>query len=70
MKSGKCPKCESQEVHIVSSLRTNLVIPLGLLADVAHINLYVCAQCGYVEIYAHDIADLPEIAAKWPKVTD
>ena len=70
MKSGKCPKCESQEVHIVSSLRTDLAIPLSLLSGSAPINLYVCVRCGYVEIYVHDMTDLPEIAAKWPKVTD
>ena len=69
MKSGRCPKCESQEVHAVTTIRNNFVVPLGMMSVVGSATkLYVCVQCGYVEIYILDGADLPKIAAKWPKV--
>jgi predicted nucleic-acid-binding Zn-ribbon protein len=70
MKSGQCPKCESQEVHSVATIRNDFVVPLGIMSVVGSATkLYVCVRCGYVEIYVLDNTDLPKIAAKWPRVT-
>ena len=70
MKSGRCPKCESREVHSVATIRNEFVVPLGIMSLVGSATkLYVCVRCGYVEIYILDSADLPKIAAKWPRVT-
>ena len=70
MKSGHCPKCESAEVHVVSTMRNHVVVPLGVLSMVSSpTNLYVCVDCGYVEVYVEDPADLPRIAEKWPKLS-
>ncbi len=69
MRNGQCPKCESVEVHVASTIRNEFVVPLGVSSLVGSAtNLYVCVRCGYVEIYIQDAADLPKIAAKWPKV--
>ena len=69
MKSGRCPKCESQAVHSVATIRNQFVVPLGIMSVVGSATkLYICVQCGYVEIYILDGADLPKIAAKWPGV--
>ena len=69
MRSGHCPKCESADVHVVSTIRNQIVVPLGLLSvGGSATDLYVCVRCGYVEIYVQDEADLPQIAEKWPKV--
>jgi hypothetical protein len=70
MKDGKCSKCESTDVHLVSTMRNNFAVPLGMLSfGGSATDLYVCVRCGAVEIYVHDLADLPGIAEKWPKVT-
>lgn len=68
MKNGRCPKCESQEVHSVATIRNDFGVPLGIMSVGSATKLYVCVQCGYVEIYILDSTDLPKIAAKWPKV--
>jgi hypothetical protein len=34
----------------------------------AALSHYVCANCGYVEIYIEEATKLREIAEKWPKV--
>ena len=69
MKSGWCPKCEVQEVHAVATIGNDLIVPLkGFMSVGSATKLYVCVQCGYVEIYVMEGADLPKIAAQWPKV--
>ena len=68
MRTGQCPKCESSNVHVVSTIRNKFVVPLGAWSVAGSAtNLYVCVGCGYVEIYVQDAADLPKIAEKWPK---
>lgn len=69
MRNGQCPKCESADVHVLSTIRNTFIVPLGVMSIVgAATNLYVCVQCGFVEIYVQDRSDLPKIAEKWPKV--
>jgi predicted nucleic-acid-binding Zn-ribbon protein len=69
MTNGQCGKCESSEVHVVASIRNEFVVPLGFWsATGSATNLYICVNCGYVEIYVQDKSDLAKIANKWPKV--
>ncbi len=68
MKSGRCPKCESSDVHVVDGNRFEPGIPLGGFSSGAFLNAYVCVKCGYVEMYVEDKEDLPKIADRWPKV--
>jgi predicted nucleic-acid-binding Zn-ribbon protein len=68
MKNGQCPKCESEEVHVVSTSRNIIRIPVGVLSARSATNLHVCVECGYVEIYVRDKTDLPKIAETWPRL--
>lgn len=68
MKNGQCPKCESEEVHVVSTTRNNIRIPLGVLSGRSATNLHVCVECGHVEIYVKDKTVLPKIAERWPRL--
>jgi len=66
MKNGICSKCGVDAVFLRDSTRNELTIPLGLFGA-AGTDIYVCANCGYVEIYARS-SDLPSIAQKLPRV--
>jgi len=65
MKSGVCPKCESREVHVVTS---DDVLP-SLSIRRAALSQFVCAKCGYVEFYVQDAGLLPKIAQAAQKVS-
>jgi predicted nucleic-acid-binding Zn-ribbon protein len=67
MKDGTCPKCGSTEVHVVAGNRFRPDIQIGSFAK-AFLRPHVCTRCGYVEMYVEDAADLPKIAARWPRV--
>lgn len=67
MSDGQCPRCGSASVHVVDA--GSLVIPLGALS-VAPLGLYVCAGCGYAELYVKDKELLPKIAAKYVSVAE
>jgi predicted nucleic-acid-binding Zn-ribbon protein len=67
MKDGICPKCEEREVHVFTGTGAELSIRLGAFSG-ASVIYYICANCGYVELFVENKADLPKIAAKYPKV--
>lgn len=67
MKSGICPKCGSAEVFVDSSRRHGIIVPVGSL-DTHQTHLYVCADCGFVEIYAQTGHDLSKVKEKFRKV--
>jgi hypothetical protein len=67
MGDGRCPRCGSESVHVVDAGR--LSIPLSAFS-VAPLGLYVCAGCGYVELYMQDRELLPKIAAKYVSVAE
>ena len=66
MKTGTCPKCDGKAIHRVDGNRFGPDITLGGMSK-AFLNAYVCVACGYVELYVEDPADLPKIAARWPR---
>jgi predicted nucleic-acid-binding Zn-ribbon protein len=75
MKSGRCPKCGSTEVHAGTRIAAkggvygSNTIPLGSLGfSSAALDNYVCVTCGYVESYVADRWKLEKIARKWPQV--
>ena len=75
MKSGRCPKCGSTEVHAGTRVSAkggvygSNSIPIGALGfSYAALDNYVCATCGYVESYIADEDKLRKIALKWPRV--
>lgn len=67
MKNGICPKCNQKEVYLRDSLRNDFSIALGMFGSAAT-NIYVCANCGYVEIYVAEERDFAAIAQKLKKV--
>lgn len=73
MKSGKCPKCGSDEVYCGSDVQPKSgpfgsnAIPVSL-TSIAPLDNYVCKDCGYLERYVADGTKLKEIFVKWPKV--
>ena len=67
MSEGQCSRCGSESVHVVDG--SSLSIPLGAFS-VAPLGLYVCAGCGYAELYVKDKELLPKIAAKYVSVAE
>lgn len=67
MKSGNCPKCDAGRVHVVTQTAVEMSIAISW-SKTAGVEYYVCAGCGYVELYVKDKAMLPDIAEKYSKV--
>lgn len=77
MKSGKCPKCGSEEVYAGDTLPlwtkqgsyyANSIPISGW--RYAEMDNYVCASCGYIESYIGDPRKLRLIQQKWPRVRE
>jgi len=75
VKQGKCPRCESEEVHSgvevlpKSGPFGSNSIPISIVS-IAALDNYVCTDCGYLERYIADAEKLKEIVKKWPKVKE
>jgi predicted nucleic-acid-binding Zn-ribbon protein len=67
MKSGVCPKCKSEEVYVDNGIRHGIVVPIHALS-VHPTELYVCANCGFLEFYAHTEYDLSLVKERFRKV--
>ena len=71
MKSGKCPKCDSENVYSGAKIFPKSgpfgsnSIPVSL-TSIAALDNYVCTECGYLESYVEE-DKLEEIARKWHK---
>ena len=71
MKSGKCPKCQSNNVYSGAKVFPKSgpfgsnSIPVSL-TSIAALDNYVCVDCGYIESYVES-DKLEEIARKWQK---
>lgn len=70
MKSGTCPKCQSDEVYSGAGIVLKKgpfgsnAVPISL-TSIAALDNYVCTTCGYVERYIADAEKLAEITDKW-----
>ena len=75
MKTGKCPKCGSEQVFHGKNIPAKSgpfgsnSIPISLLS-IAALDNYVCTECGYLERYVAETAKLKEISTKWPRVKE
>lgn len=75
MRSGICPKCESDKIYSGASLPLKKgpfgsnSIPVSL-TSIAALDNYVCVACGYVESYLSETEKLTEIARKWPRMNE
>lgn len=80
MRSGICPKCESNEVYAGTKVSSKLRASIGNTIPIrscfffpfsrifASLDNYVCGLCGYVERYIADTKDLDKIKEEWPRV--
>ena len=72
MKTGHCPKCNSQDVHTGAGIREKEKIALhtgeGIFGPLWKMSQYVCVSCGYVETYLEDNEGLSYVAQHWPRV--
>jgi len=66
MKSDKCPKCGATEVYTNINVSPKPIIPISTMGK-AKIVHYVCAECGYTEMYFAE-EYLGKIKQKWEKV--
>lgn len=70
MKSGRCPKCGSNNVRRGPSPSgwndASLAVPMGsVFGKKALVRAYVCAGCGFIEQYVAREKDLEKIREKW-----
>ena len=76
MKDGKCPKCGKQTVFtkrqgISFSSSSGFYVYLSkdwATKPVKEVDHYLCASCGYLEMYVEDKAKLEAVAKDWKKV--
>lgn len=67
MKDGICAKCGSREVYTRRDGYYGLEIPVSL-ASKTFLELYVCADCGYLEFYVQSAEKLKQIRETYKKV--
>lgn len=70
LKSGRCPKCGSNNVRRGPSPSgwndASLVVPMGsVFGKKALVRAYVCTACGLVEQYVYKDEDREKIREKW-----
>ena len=66
MKNGKCPKCNSREVYKHSGISQRSHLSVSTFKQ-AKLEDYVCAGCGYLEVYIIKSEDLKKIREKWQR---
>lgn len=69
MRSGRCPKCQSTDIHVgpPGNLQNNLLNSFNVsfwrrVTPERH----VCVACGYMEQYIADPSDRRTVAQEWP----
>jgi predicted nucleic-acid-binding Zn-ribbon protein len=79
IQDGYCPRCDSTEIY-KSAARSLLVEQKPLVLNIEEprwsngdpllIDCYICQECGYMELYAHNPAKLAKLSSSsnWTKV--
>ena len=67
MKSGKCPKCSSSKIYKRPKFSPSSNIAFSLFTQM-RFQIFICAQCGYLEAYIDDVEDIIDLTEKWQKV--
>jgi predicted nucleic-acid-binding Zn-ribbon protein len=67
MKSGKCPKCGSQDIRFQQGMSKRDDLRLSAFSGIALCD-YICGQCGYVESYVRP-EDLKKVRDLLPLAT-
>ena len=71
MKQGKCPKCEGTNIYTSKNSdryygersRVDVTGFYVLITD-----MYICADCRYIEEYIRDKDDFEKLKKKWHRV--
>ena len=67
MKDGICVKCGGREVYTRRDGYYGLDIPISTVSK-TFLEMYVCAECGYLEFYVQNEAKLKQIPEVFKKV--
>lgn len=67
MKSGKCPKCGSTNIHSKMALGWRATLTVCFLNH-AVLEDFICVDCGYLESYVSKKSKLDLIKSKWATV--
>lgn len=67
MKDGICVKCGKREVHMRRDGYYGLEIPVSLVSK-TFLEMFVCANCGYLEFYVQSEEKLKQIKETYKKV--
>lgn len=67
MQKGICPKCDAKEVYL-STTETHGVQIRTTWTDIVFTELYICADCGFLEFYVQHKTDLENVRKKFKKV--
>jgi predicted nucleic-acid-binding Zn-ribbon protein len=68
MKSGTCPKCKSAAVYkrtkgmSLGEGGVHVYIASQMISKPVQVDHYICAACGYFEMYVADKARLEQVA--------
>lgn len=58
-KTGQCPKCSSsQVVQLAGQVFSTKVYPRSSYGNISDVEKYACTDCGYVETYLVEQAEL------------
>ena len=73
---GTCPKCGSVDIYVDNAGLVDVRGGYSALSlhDIWHgrtapLSTYLCAACGYVELFLADISHIPEIMKTWRRLT-
>jgi predicted nucleic-acid-binding Zn-ribbon protein len=67
MKDGVCAKCGAREVYKQRDGAYGLNVPISMFSKTL-LELYVCAECGYIEFYVQSEEKLKQIPETFKKV--
>lgn len=68
MKDGICRKCGENEVYMRGDGYFGLNVPISVFSK-TFLELYVCAECGYLEFYVQNDEKLKQIPEVFKKVS-
>ena len=67
MKSGKCPKCGSNEIYRGRSHNQRSALNITMFRH-ARLEDFICASCGLTESYVVERSKLEAIKKAWARV--
>jgi predicted RNA-binding Zn-ribbon protein involved in translation (DUF1610 family) len=66
MKSGTCPKCQSEEIYHSSTVLPRFTVAGAFTST--RVDEYVCTDCGYTESFISNPQHLQALRKRWRRV--